>query len=174
METVRNPFLFSNTLNLIQVEETYYEADTRNISDGIVMQATKITKSFHIEEQEKTSVYYITYKNNVIFKELTSTGRDMLLYIIYNIQFDEDTIDLNIIKICKEMNISKSTYYRGIDELRDISLLTKREKQIYWINPHFIFKGDRIKFYSKHCPECIKVVNTVKKELNKPKFLNKN
>lgn len=170
MENIKNPFLFSSSLNLIKVEETYYEADTRNIHDGVVMEAKKVTKTYHIEEQEKTSVYYITYRNNVLFKELTSIGRDILMYIIYNIKFNEDVIDLDINTVCKGINTGKTSYYRGINELKDISLLVKKEKQIYWINPHYIFKGDRIKFYADKCPECIKVVNTVQKELNKPKF----
>lgn len=170
MENIKNPFLFSSSLNLIKMEETYYEADTRNIHDGVVMEAKKVTKTFHIEEQEKTSVYYITYRNNVLFKELTSIGRDVLMYIYHNIKTNEDTIDLPSKKLCNDMGISIATYYRGIRELIDIAVITKKEKQIYWINPHYVFKGDRIKFYADKCPECIKVVNTIKKDLNKPKF----
>ena len=81
-----NPFVQNFKLQVVKVHTNYYETKTSDISEGIVMSYRKISESFLAEKQEKVSVYNIPYIENILFKELKSAGRDLLLYIIYNIQ----------------------------------------------------------------------------------------
>lgn len=158
-----NPFIQNFKLNVVKINTSYFETKTTNISDGIVGKYKKVEESYLAEQQDKTSVYHIPYIENILFKELKSSGRDLLLYIIYNIQKDDDTINLSADKLYKEMSISKSTYYTAISQLIDVGIICKKNNSTYWVNPFYIFKGNRIDYYHKHCPDCVNVVAEVKK-----------
>lgn len=171
-----NPFLQNFKLALVKVYETYHETKTSNVdTDGHISNFRTIIESYYMEQQEKTSVYKIPYAKNVIFKELGSAGRDILLYIMYTIKTNQDIIELHHNKITAEVGISKSTLYNGIQQLIDIGVICKKFKSDYWINPLYIFKGDRIAFYTKQCGEdCIDIVATINKDVNGIKSTTKN
>lgn len=153
-----NPFIQSFKLKVIEVYSEQTFANKNDIQEGIITRFKKEISSYYTEKQEKTSVYEIPYVENVLFKELNSIGRDILLYIIYNLKPNEDTINLKTDKVCKEMNISRPTFSRGINSLKDIALICNKEQSIYWINPYFIFRGNRINYYKKNCADCLEIV----------------
>lgn len=163
-----NPFLQNFKLALVKVYETYHETKTSNIeTDGHVSKFRTITESYYMEQQEKTNFYKIPYAKNVFFRELGSAGRDILLYILCTIKLNQDTVELHHIKLTKEIDISKSTLYNGIQQLIDIGVICKKFKSDYWVNPLYIFKGDRVAFYTTQCGEdCIEVVATINKDAN--------
>ena len=97
-----NPFIQNHKLALIRIYETTNLVNTNDISDGIILNYHKVTNEFCAEQQSKTSVYEIPFIENILFKEITSKGRDLLLYIIYNIKQNEDSINLKIESISKK------------------------------------------------------------------------
>ena len=40
----------------------------------------------------------------------------------------------------------------------DNALIARKSNSEYWVNPLFLFNGDRIKFYQEHCPECVEEI----------------
>ena len=86
----------------------------------------------------------------------------MLYYIIYNLPKDSDSITLKLTKLITEMNSSRPTVYRGIGELIEHSVIAKKKKVgDYWINPHYMFNGDRIKFIKSIDEDCLERVSIV-------------
>lgn len=58
----------------------------------------------------------------------------------------EDFIEANI-KTEKLIRLSQPTFSRGLAELNKAQIIAKTTRQgVYWINPNFIFNGDRIAF----------------------------
>jgi DNA-binding GntR family transcriptional regulator len=55
------------------------------------------------------------------------------------------------------MNVSRPTLLKAIQELEDVAVICKKSQSDYWINPHYIFKGNRIKYYQTNCPTCIEI-----------------
>jgi len=163
---IKNPFLQNFKLPIIEVIETSYEVNTKYLNNGQVGKHKKVVESYFIEQQEKVSVYKIPYMKNVLFKELKSAGRDILLYIICTIKDDNDIIELNASKVAKDLNISKVTVYSGINQLIDIAVICKKFKSDYWVNPVYIFKGDRISFYNAQCDNCTEIKAKVYKDIN--------
>lgn len=158
-----NPFIKIHKLALIKIYETSKMVNTNDISEGIILNYQQVTSSYCAEQQSKTSVYNIPYIENVLFKELSSKGRDLLLYVIYNIPENTDYINLKIDKVCNKINMSKPTCLKAIQELLDVALLSKKSQSEYWINPLYLFKGNRIKYYQETCPECIEIKAEIKK-----------
>lgn len=154
-----NPFIQSFKITVIEKDETYSVARTGDIIDGVVTKYQKVTDTIQFEQQSKVSVYYIPYIENVLFKELKSNARDLLLYVVYNIKQDTDFISLKHDKVCKEMFCSKPTLISAIKQLADVAIICKKSQSEYWVNPHYIFKGNRMKFYAAYYPDYINTVN---------------
>ena len=95
---------------------------------------------------------------NYLFKVLSQAGRNLFLYIMATIGKEKDTINLHTEKICNEMGISRNTAGTAKDSLVDNGVICHRKGNEYWVNPFFIFRGDRIKYYNEACPDCVKIV----------------
>lgn len=159
-----NPFIQNFKLKVIEIYSEQKYINSNDLSDGIATKYRKETSVFFAERQEKTAVYEIPYIENVLFKEMSSCGRDLLLYIIYNIQKNEDFINLKHDKVCKEMQISKPTLIKAINNLEENAIVCKKSQSEYWINPMYIFKGNRIAYYQKNCEDCIEIVSKLEQK----------
>ncbi len=150
-----NPFLSNKEFN-IRLVQIY---NTRYIGEGPYME--EVTRKYPIEEQAKVSMYKIGNNTEVctyLFKVLSQAGRNLFLYIMATIGRDKDTVNLNTDKVINEMGISRNTHQAAKDNLRDNGVITLYKGGEYWVNPFFIFRGDRIKYYQEQCPECVKII----------------
>jgi len=158
-----NPFLQNFKLSVIKVNTVYYETKTSDISDGFVGKYKKVEESFLAEKQSKTYVYEIPYIENILFKTMSSCARDLLLYIIYNLPKDQDFINLKTEKVLSILNISKPTLIKAKNQLEESAIICSKSQSEYWINPFYLFNGNRIDYYNKQCPDCINQVAEVVK-----------
>lgn len=158
-----NPFISQESfeLKLLEIKKTSYKIDTSSIpKDGIIVgDYETVTRSFLVEQQKKTSLYYIPYMNNILYKELTSRSRDLLYYIAYNLPEDQDFMNMKHSIVCRNMAISKPTLIAALRELSEVAIICRKSQSEYWINPHFIFSGSRVNFFKEHYPNKIKIVN---------------
>jgi hypothetical protein len=150
-----NPFIVNQDfhLKLISVYNKQITTDRGKI--------VETTEKYFIEEQKSVTVYKPGNNevfSNLLFKLMSRNARDFYLYIIANIGENRDVISLDMKKIMELMSISKTTYYVAIKELKDLCLIADNKKSDYWINPYFLFRGDRISYYKTQCPDCVKLV----------------
>lgn len=154
-----NPFLANSEFNLKVVD--VYHRRYKTIKEYSIVEET--TKNI-VEKQEFINLYKIgncDVYTSFLFNVLNSQGRDLFLYILANIGRGKDQIKLDYSLLQVKMNISKNTYYKAVNNLKDNSVIASYRKGIYWINPYFFFRGDRIKYYKTNCPDCIDVVGKV-------------
>ena len=150
-----NPFIVNQDfhLKLISVYDKHISTDRGKI--------VETTEKYFVEEQKSVTVYKPGNNevfSNLLFKLMSRNARDFYLYIIANIGEDRDIINLDMKRILDLMSISKTTYYVTIQELKDLCLIADNKKSDYWINPYFLFRGDRISYYKEQCPDCVKIV----------------
>ncbi len=156
-----NPFIQNYKLKLIEVYSEQKYVNSKDLLEGIATSYRKETSVFLAEQQEKTSVYDIPYIENILFSEMSSVGRDLLLYVIYNIGKNEDFINLKLDKVCQKMRISRPTLSKAISNLEENAIICKKAQSEFWINPMYIFKGNRIAYYQKVCEDCIDIVSKI-------------
>ncbi len=154
-----NPFIQSFRLQVLEKNRTYTVAKTSDIIEGVITKYQKITDTIHFEQQAKVSVYYIPFIENILYKEIKSSGRDLLLYIIYNINDNTDFISLKLDKLSKSMLCSKPTLINAIKQLTDVGVICRKNQSEYWVNPHYIFKGNRLEFFNTNYPEYIDLIS---------------
>lgn len=156
-----NPFLVNYSLPLIKItkEITFTNPEPTGYIGEYVKKTE--TKSYYIEAQKHTCVYETTGQLE-LFVKLKPNAIILLSYIERAIDYNKDQIHLNYEKVNKYLNISRPTLISAIKQLIHEGIICKSDKQgMYWINPYFIFKGNRTAYYEEQCPKCIKVVKEI-------------
>lgn len=91
---------------------------------------------------------YITSDRRKIIAALSPAAKELYLWIMFEVESGEDALWINRERFMVENSTSLNTYKKAIEELiRCILLAYTVIKDVYWINPDFFFKGDRIKKY---------------------------
>ena len=157
-----NPFLSSNRLRLIKVNEVSHTT-LPYVQEESYIKSSVQTTTYFVEEHRKVQVYHLPYINNILYKEMSASGLQMYIYVIHNLLPESDFINLKLDGVTKKTGLSRATIIRGITSLEDVGMLAVRKQSEYWVNPLFVFNGDRIRFYATHCPECVDVVAKVSK-----------
>lgn len=155
-----NPFLSLQKLKLIEISKKKQFTANENLDDGVIVSLNNsltFTNNFRIEQDKKITLYKIPYVRSLMLGLSPCTLR-LFIYISYTLKENQDLIHLPHKKVCKNLEVSMPTYYKAITELMDNQILAKQKREYYWINPAFLFNGNRIRFFEEHCPDCIDVV----------------
>jgi len=136
-----NPYI--NNLNIVYSEIKISKTYIYNHLEQIYLPAT-----IKAEQQKKTSIF-ISPEHRKILMKLNPYANKLFLFIIYTIQTGEDIININRNIFLKESNLSRSTYIRAINELKELNIIKPVEnlKDAYFINPAFLFNGSRLRKY---------------------------
>lgn len=138
-----NPF--TNTLQIL-VDEVHFKGQYKQLESG-EYEST-------IADVEKTEMckLYCSPDRRKIYSKLSPRCCQMMLWIMNEVDYGKDYLWINVDRYMKEHDVtSMNTYRAAIDELIRYGQVTPtRIKDVYWINPDFIFKGDRIKKYPKN------------------------
>jgi len=104
-----------------------------------------------VKEVEKTPItkLYTTSEHRKFTNNLSLRSKELLLWIMYEVKYGEDFLWVNKKRYMEECNISSlNTYKEAIKELIRYGYVGLTVIQdVYWINPLFFFKGDRIAKY---------------------------
>lgn len=122
---------------------------------------------FHYEEVDKTQFLKLYVNGVKALTELSSAGTKVfeVLYRTVQENINKDKVFLAYDLIDQDIvSISESTFFRGMKELISKQFIAETTIQnLYFINPDYIFNGDRLSF----------VKTFLKKTDNDPKKLRK-
>jgi len=116
-------------------------------------------KQYQFERQINSKIYRSKFTKKAVL-QLNSNAKNLFLWIMFEIQPKTDYIHINKADTSKELNISVKTLERAIKSLcskinvYDVNiqiLQISKEIDVYFINPAFIFSGDRKKKYPEKC-----------------------
>lgn len=110
-----------------------------------------ISLYYLLDAANKVSIY-MTPELRVIYLRLSEVSHKLLRYIEGILRNGEDIVKINSNKFMEESLIkSKTTVYKGVEELCRYGFITPYHKQTYyWINPFRFFNGSRIDKYPKN------------------------
>ena len=163
-----NPFVSNPNFKLtcIEIVKDYHIVDPSKVDGGIATKrhGTK-TDSFYMDSPRHTSVFRPSRVKGTVFEMLGRSGRDILLFIIYSLGENIDYINLKHSRLEKELGTSRFTIAKGITELCDSFFIMKKNQSEYWVNPFFIFCGNRKNFYDSLDEDIVKTEAVVKKRI---------
>lgn len=101
--------------------------------------------------------------------ELSSPGTKVFEVLYRKMQeaIEKDQVYMSFLAINQsETPMSETTYWRGMNELIEKKFLaTSHLPSIYWINPDFVWNGDRISFIKQYYKKGSATAIQIKKEL---------
>jgi hypothetical protein len=102
-----------------------------------------------IQDIEPYTKVFISKDNRMIINNLSDKAKSMLLWLIQELESGKDYVFLPRKRYMEEMGISSiTTVSNAISELTRYSFIAPSVvKNYYWVNPSFIFRGDRIRKY---------------------------
>jgi len=105
----------------------------------------------YMDLPRSVKVYRQTNLRFLLFGILGNNGRTMFLYILCHLQTDRDWINLNNKKVCVDLGVCRSVVNRGIAELIKGRFIEKKKnrKGIFWVNPYYMFMGNRKRYYDE-------------------------
>lgn len=154
-DKLTNPFALNRTLDVVCIKQGS-EDDTN----------TYVEKNkFYVERQRKTNVYFETQTDidELLYANLTQKGRDVFLYLIYHIPENQDYINLKLSNVRAKTGISRGAIITALQALKQAGIITPKEQSVYWVNPFYIFKGNRINYFKELGESYLNVISIVKK-----------
>jgi hypothetical protein len=132
--TEKNPFLFKFEI------ECYY----RSIN-GVVDGGRNVYHRL-VEKEGKVGVY----QGNIlpIMRNVSGSGHLLFYYVVAHLRYNSEKVEMDSAKVCLECGISDSAFRRGLAQLVSLSILVRSvRKNVYWVNPMILFRGDRIEHF---------------------------
>lgn len=91
---------------------------------------------------------YVTSERRLIISKLSTASKELFLWIMLEVDAGKDALWINKERFMLENNTSLNTYKKGMDELIRYAFLAYTVvREVYWINPDFFFRGDRVSKY---------------------------
>lgn len=79
------------------------------------------------------------------FPLLTSSAKDMFMYIAVHLPVGKDYMELREERYCTDLQVSRQTFFTARQQLVNRLIIPRTtRKHTYWVNPTYVFKGDRI------------------------------
>ena len=154
-----NPYSFKLVVDAIRI----MQSDNSYNGDDEPLAYDYHTKSYLVEKVRGTTIFPFKDCNSVVFNGLTSAGMQLYLYILLNLKWEKDYINLKALETCEILGISRVTLHKAIKQLESIDVICKKSRSEYWINPNFLFNGSVVKYASKHEFSKINIVKTINK-----------
>lgn len=105
-----------------------------------------VAKVHQIDRDDRASVY--TDGLLEWFKSLPSSSKDMFMYIATVLGWEKESVQLVEEKYCQEMGVARATFFAAKHELVNRLIIPKKSrKNMYWVNPSYLFKGSRTKVF---------------------------
>lgn len=159
-----NPFVVNNPIEVICINGNKKVPESSDSVDSVSYEKSG-SSLYYIEQQRKVSLYkHHNYKiNDVLFGRLSNKGRDMFLYILCNMPENKDYINLKLSSVRESSGMSRNAIIYSLKELCQSGILAVKEQSVYWVNPFYIFNGNRIKYYRSIGEQYINTVSMIKK-----------
>lgn len=138
-----NPFTEQLVVYVSKIE---YKGQYKKDKDG------DLVPVFGEIEYEGLCKIYVSAEKRKKTNSLSTRAKELLLWLIYEVNTNEDFIWINRVRYMQENKISSMNTYRAAvnDLIFHGFIIRSVVNAVYWINPALFFNGNRIKKYSKN------------------------
>lgn len=147
-----NPFVPSVAVKRKRITNKRGDMTLINNDNGVI--ASSIAGFWEVQEVDSSQFLKLFINGVKALKELSSAGTKVfeILYIEMQNNIGKDRVYLSIANVNQEITpISKTIYTRGMRELIDKGFLAASSSMnLYWINPDFLWNGDRLAFVKEY------------------------
>lgn len=149
----QNPFLKGAEIATKTRRVTNKRGDMMLVNSGTGEIQTQIAGFWEAEEVDSTKFVKLFVRGVKALAELSNSGTKVfeLLYLEMQNNIGKDEVHLSYTDLDENLKISRSTFSRGISELIEKRFIAaKPTVGKYWVNPDFIWNGDRLAFVKEY------------------------
>lgn len=140
MNTEKNPFSFTPVR--AGIGYTNIEVNIKNLTSGVM----NVPMPVFMDADVGAKVYKTPHTIEII-NNLSNNGIRLFNYILFHLGKEKEYIKLLQDKVCQEIKIGRNSYYNAIKELSSSGIInSKPGANMYWINIHILFNGNRAKY----------------------------
>lgn len=148
----KNPFMMDMSARARRVINKRSDMMLANATTGEIQ--SQVAGFWEVEEVDATKFVKLFVRGVKALKELTSAGTKVfeVLYLRVQQNKESDRIFMAWSEIDQTLTpMSKATYMRGMRELTEKGFIAATPTQgMYWLNPSFIWNGDRLAFVKEY------------------------
>lgn len=127
-------------------QNNYIKHNSENI-------AVKLPKIYKVERQQSTKLLK-SAKNRQTVAKLLPAAKALLIYIMFQVEQNQDFVIIDKKEFMNENKISLNTYKVALNQMIEQRFIKEAEiKHVYFINPFYIFAGNRLNKYPQRCKE---------------------
>lgn len=151
-----NPFIGHYEVPIIRTFIIRRKPPTYGI---LIDENDKVEEFYDIEQNQRSSLFKNKEFADKIILQAKPTTCKLFLYIVYYLlRLDQDFVNLKPNPIQEVLSISRNSLYLAIAELKTFRLIANGTKRnIYFINPEYIFNGNRIDYLKVRRPDKIRM-----------------
>lgn len=148
----KNPFMMDITTRTRRV--TNKRGDMMLVNSGTGEIQSSIAGFWESEEVDSTKFVKLFVQGVKALKELTGAGSKVfeVLYLRVQEAIGQDKIYMAFASVDQALTpMSNATYDRGMRELLEKGFIAATPSQgMYWLNPSFVWNGDRLAFVKEY------------------------
>ncbi len=138
---VVNPFSYTLEIPVVKMDDT--SKFVKN-SDGELYFAENTF------EYEKSIKVYVSSARRKVINQLSPNASKLLHWVEQELDYNKDYFWLNKARYMDETGVAYNTYKKSVGELQQYGFISLSVvTDVFWINPHFFFFGNRIGKYPK-------------------------
>lgn len=139
-----NPFLLEHSISVVTHVSGNKSGDEEN---GTFI----FKKPYNTDREQVTKIFRSKELEDLTFS-LSPRGAKLLFYIIFHLRGLSDTIEIPQTKFTELTGLKKDSFNLARLELTQKGVIRKKSgsKSMYWVNPSYIFSGNRPKFVDKN------------------------
>lgn len=164
-QTRRGVALYKNNPFMLEVKTktkrvTNKRGDMMLINNNTGEIQSEVAGFWEAQEVDSTKFVKLFIRGVKALKELSPAGTKVFEVLYFRVQesIGKDQVYISFNLIDQELTkMSESTYARGMRELIEKEFIAATTMQgVYWLNPSFIFNGDRLAFVKEYRKESAK------------------
>jgi hypothetical protein len=138
---VVNPFSYTLEIPVVKMDDT---SKFVKQSDGELYFAENTF------EYEKSIKVYVSSTRRKVINQLSPNASKLLHWVEQELDYNKDYFWLNKARYMDETGVAYNTYKKSVGELQQYGFISLSVvTDVFWINPHFFFFGNRIGKYPK-------------------------
>ena len=147
IKQTHNPFLNLEIQVGTRKKKTILSGDLKEIQGNL--KSREVIDEYDWDLSSFTKIYQSLKGVDVL---LTLSRPAMALYILipHLLKPGDDWVELRSSYLEKKLNLSETTILGAIRDLVGATVLLRKQRSHYWINPTIFFNGDRIHYYKKN------------------------
>lgn len=112
---------------------------------------SKSVTDYYTKDREANTKFYRSEARAQNLNTLKQSGWVVFNYIMNHLRYNEDIITMKRDSVMEWGSLkSAQTFYNARQELYDIGVIAHYTGNKYWINPAYIFNGNRLTYAKKH------------------------